>query len=850
MSAVVSPARAPRVTPTGHASLGRITLPQLAFILVELALLALVIRQFTIESAAFVRLTVLAFAGFAVHALLPLRWRLGAFVLLSLGGIVLVLGLREGAWLMGLGALLIAICHLPIPFWWRVAVLVVVGAGLATMRIAPTVAPWSAAIWPILGSLFMFRLIVYLYDLKHDKESFSLTRVLAYFFLLPNVCFPLFPVVDYRTFRRTYFDLDAAQIYQTGVDWMARGVVHLIAYRFVYYYLTLSPSEVRGPGSFGQFVLANFLLYLRVSGQFHLIVGMLYLFGFRLPETHHRYYLASSFTDFWRRINIYWKDFMLKLFFNPLYFKLRTLGPSRALVIATLVVFAATWALHAYQWFWLRGAVLLAWTDVAFWSILAALVVWNALHETRHGRARRLPGREVPLRERAMTAFKVAATFATICLLWSLWTSDSFGAWFALWGALISSPWSSLRASLPALTVAAMVMAVVGASGLPVNGRVSATRRGAKLPWRTLATVATLAILFLGGIQSVYVKLGPAAATVINSLRSGQLGRTDMALLERGYYEDLVRVDRFNSQLWEVYMNKPANWLDVQGLGLERFTGDFRQKELVPSMGVQTRFGPIHTNRWGMRDREYDRVPAPGTYRVALLGASTVMGWGVADSEVFEAVVEKRLNETRPAAGIARYEILNFAVSGYEPLQQLAVLDKVWDFHPSAMIHVAAGRELLGIAQNLETSLRRGVPIPYPYLQEVARRAGIGTSTDETTALRKLQPLRGEITTWLYGEMVKACRERGVVPILVFLPHIYPGIWEQEATEVMDRARDAGFVVLDLKHVYGKMDGVALRLAEWDAHPNVKGHQMIANGLYDAIVRHAGEILATRETRR
>jgi hypothetical protein len=25
--------------------------------------------------------------------------------------------------------------------------------------------------------------------------------------------------------------------------------------------------------------------YLRVSGQFHLIVGMLYLFGFRLPQT-------------------------------------------------------------------------------------------------------------------------------------------------------------------------------------------------------------------------------------------------------------------------------------------------------------------------------------------------------------------------------------------------------------------------------------------------------------------------------------------------------------------------------------------------------------------------------------
>jgi hypothetical protein len=136
--------------------------------------------------------------------------------------------------------------------------------------------------------------------------------------------------------------------------------------------------------------------------------------------------------------------------------------------------------------------------------------------------------------------------------------------------------------------------------------------------------------------------------------------------------------------------------------------------------------------------------------------------------------VEKRLNATRPAAGISSYEILNFSVPGYEALQQLAELDKVWDFKPDAIIHVAAGRELLGIAQNLETAVRKGVPIPYPFLTDAARRAGIDQEHDETTALRRLQPFRGEITTWLYGEMVKACRQRGVVPILVFLPHIYP----------------------------------------------------------------------------
>ena len=63
----------------------------------------------------------------------------------------------------------------------------------------------------------------------------------------------------------------------------------------------------------------------------------------------------------------------------------------------------------------------------------------------------------------------------------------------------------------------------------PSKGR----RRGL---WLGLAVV---------GIQGVHTRFGPTVATFINSLRSGQLSRLDTALLERGYYEDLARVDRF-----------------------------------------------------------------------------------------------------------------------------------------------------------------------------------------------------------------------------------------------------------------------------------------------------------------
>ena len=159
--------------------------------------------------------------------------------------------------------------------------------------------------------------------------------------MLPNVCFPLFPVVDYKTFCRTYYDDDAVpHLPERRRAGCCAGVVQLMLYRLVYYYLTIDPcrgARARRPAR--ATCCRHFLLYLRVSGQFHLIVGMLHLFGFNLPETHHRYLLASSFTDFWRRINIYWKDFMLKLFFYPAYFRLRKLGRRRrALVVATLYV--------------------------------------------------------------------------------------------------------------------------------------------------------------------------------------------------------------------------------------------------------------------------------------------------------------------------------------------------------------------------------------------------------------------------------------------------------------------------------------------------------------------------------
>jgi D-alanyl-lipoteichoic acid acyltransferase DltB (MBOAT superfamily) len=261
--------------------------------------------MFRLENQAlYHNIMLLAFYGFVIHYLLPSHYRLPFFLFISLGAIAGILGFVNGVRLIGVGLGLIGICHLPVSYTARLAVLLVAGAVLAVLRAGWIEATWLDVIWPVLASMFMFRLIIYMYDLKHGKATPTLTSTLSYFFLLPNIVFPFFPVVDYSTFRRTYYNEEQHRTYQIGVQWLLRGAIHLILYRYINYYLMIGPEEVSNTPELVRFLIINFALYLRISGQFHLIIGILHLFGFNLPETHQLYFMAASFTDLWRRINI------------------------------------------------------------------------------------------------------------------------------------------------------------------------------------------------------------------------------------------------------------------------------------------------------------------------------------------------------------------------------------------------------------------------------------------------------------------------------------------------------------------------------------------------------------------
>ena len=401
-------------------------------LMAELAAVLLVFRidKFAdIVGDSFFRATALAAGGFALHYWLPLRAKEWSWIALSLGGAFWILEPATAAWLLLVAGLFFAIGRLRIAHLAKVGLIVLVGA-LCTIGRVRGVPGVPAQLWPVLGSVFVFRLLVWTYDLKHMKERPSLRDFLAYFFMLPNWGCLLFPVLDFHTMRKSFLARDIHEVAQRGIGWMARGLLQFALYDLVYYRKPIGdPGLIDSPWKLLLFVVTTYLLYLRLSGTFHFVIGMLHLFGYDLPETHRKYFLASSLTDFWRRINLYWKDFMVKLVYFPMYFRLRRRSEVLAQIVATACVFLVTWFLHAWQTFWITGRFLLSGPDIAFWGVLGLLVSVNLLLELR-GRTPGVAaaaGAPLPLR-----ALKVGGTFLLLATLWSMWNTKSFEQWFDL----------------------------------------------------------------------------------------------------------------------------------------------------------------------------------------------------------------------------------------------------------------------------------------------------------------------------------------------------------------------------------------------------------------------------------
>lgn len=865
--------------PVHGGSFGRL-LPFAAIVL-QFGLIVLLIDYWQLENITLSRIMQLAFAGFIIHHFLPLRLRLPFFAGLSLVAVVtgvghlgpsVIIGLLNGRTtsanllyhaipgltLIGIGLALIGICHLPFRYRWRIVALGIVAVVLTVLRVKDKWFPDLAEMWAILGSMFMFRLIVYLYDLRNQTVPFSPARAISYFFMLPNVCFPLFPLVDYKTFCTTWYNDDWLRLNQSGLKWMVRGVFQLLLYRVVYQFAPLDVSQLSSGLDVAGFVVGTYLLYLRISGTFHLIVGLLHMFGFNLPETHHLYLLASSFTDFWRRINIYWKDFVMKIFFYPVHFKLRRIGMLRAMSLATLATFVATWVLHSWQWYWIRGSVLVTWQDVVFWGCLGILVLVNGLYEATAGRRRTLSTSRMTLGKRAIGGLQTIVTFIVICSLWTVWSCQSTDELKSLVDAASHPTSTDIAIILMGLLVLGVCSMIWGRSNRETSeGRNISTDRPAFKFWHSASTV-TAGSLCLLALPSVASWLNPSVETVVARLHGDTLNTRDIKLQRRGYYEDL---DVGRSDSWRLHQAKMAQLGRAEEVARDgseaerarewdkgkklfyRDRSDFLLKEIVPSVSAFLGGTYANANQFGMRDREYDRLKRPNTYRMVLLGSSHEQGTGVKDDETYENQVEDALNRNRPDPGVGQYEILNLSVGGYSILQKLLRLEQDgFQYQPDAAILCTAAADQQFLVDHVRKTLLLGIVPPEGYrdlIESIVRKAGLSAQMPAAVVERRLARYIEEINQWAFRRFADECAKRGVRPLVVYRPAPidFEGLEQGGRSQMIHLTQAAGLTLIDLSSAFASVgDRTKLTVAEWDHHTNKLGHHLLADQMYKGLI--------------
>lgn len=803
----------------------------MATTVLQLLMALLVIQIYQIEQRRQL-LTILALA-FAAAAVLPrLSTQFRPLLLSGVTCLALVLALETQAVVVfGVAGLLIGICYLPLAFRLKVVLLLVVTGVLCWQRAGD-----GQLFWIIAGSMFMFRLLIFLQETRRLPTLPPLTDTLPYFFMLPNVCFPLFPVVDFRTWQQSLETSLSADRLRSGANWIVLGTLHLLIYRAIRYWFLIPPQEISSVGELLQFLTANYGLYLHVSGHFHISIGVLHLFGYRLPKTHDWFFLASSFTDIWRRINIYWKDFMSGLFFMPTFFRLRTVTGDRLAICAAVgVAFVATWLAHSWQTFWLLGRFPVTWQDATLWLTAGVAVGANALLDYRQARRKRpAHGAAFSVPGAIGHTLRVLAVFLCVSLFWAQWTNPG-----VILGLITSAGATGFveDASLP---LWAMALFLVIAVGVVLQYAAKELRRtgfadsSLAQQMRLAGNVGLMSVLLVAALPAMRSWLPNDPARVLATLRLDRFTQSESSRMVQGYYEELNEGSLQTAVFGPEDPGSVAERSQQQQnfLDFTRRRNDALELELIPDYEGRYAGKTITINSWGMRNPDIERAKRAGTWRIAVVGSSVVMGYGVGNDEPFCRLLEARFNSAESGIQpVLRTEVLNFGVGTYSVLHQLVQLEeKVLDFEPDALLYLCHQAELAGPGIDLARMHAAGL-IDDPELLKIIREAG---ATDETAAgpLRQLLLTSGpSIVDHCYRQIVARCREQDVVPIWGYLtmPGDFPVSLEQ--SEVEPIARAAGFCTMDLQGWDAGFTPAEIMLSDGDPHANDAGHRLIAESI-------------------
>lgn len=818
--------------------------------LAQFILILFVVTQYNFEkSSGIIDYAPYVIFVFILHSFISVRFR-PAFLFLSCVSLIyFAFGILAGSFMILLGLALIFICHLPIKFIFRLILILLIALALALLRTEFIYISWMTMSVMYISPLFMFRLIIYLYEIKNGFVPANKWQSISYFFMFPNVFFLFFPIIDYKTYIKTHLDSPENEIWQKGIRWMVRGLIHIMCYRLICSHFLIGPAEVIDLPTLLQYMVANYSLIIRLSGVFHFMIGLVCMFGFNLPPIFDNYFTATSFVDLWRRINIYWRNFVLKIFFYPTMFRYKKIIKKNLLAFTMITVFFITWIMHSYQLFWITGVVSVRSIDVIFWMVIGACITTNSVIIERQTLAEdRIEKPQSDFKKYFMKIIRMIGMFLFMSVMWSLWNSRTFEDWLYV---------VSKGKHVDAKQVLVISLIIVGIIVLGIVVQIALKNVHLKQlinrkPHETiLLTLSTLTLLTLFSFKEIRSNMPLSIQHFYDNISDGSPNKLEKTNAEAGYYDKLIEGEEDNT-------------IGIGGRSLKKmvkknpytnayfYQNNIVNRRMKPNLNIVGSDHNFQSNSFGLRDKEYSIKKPDGTKRLALLGGSYQMGSGVNNTEVFEAIVEERINKeglhfgsalcddstvsqsvVEDKGGVMHLEIFNFAAGGYYLLQHVELVNtSVFQYDMDALVYFAHTDERGKVVKDFTTIIKKDLPLKYPFLEQIVEKAGIKSYMSILQIRELLTPYADTIMKWGYKEIYEQCKKNKVVPVWAYMETTTEFVDDKEYNELKAYAESLGFVTLDLRNTYGNIDRVEIQISDLNTHPNVLGHRLIAERFY------------------
>jgi hypothetical protein len=493
-----------------------------------------------------------------------------------------------------------------------------------------------------------------------------------------------------------------------------------------------------------------------------------------------------------------------------------------------LWVFLWTWLLHSWQAFWLLGEFPFRWQDGVLWLGVGAVVAANAVIDFRRASRSTTPTAFSFFRA-AQRSVQVVCVFCCVCLFWAHWANpDVFQ--MLIYSAGMMPVTAADAAILAGIAVGAIVIGV--AVQYAVRRPALQRFRMERLAFETSVAwhLAPLVLLLLVTQPPVSERFGSNTAKFLAGMQVERLSRGEALAMIDGYYEELNEKSLQSGPfLRDPVPRRSSQAVDFGDMIQQR--GDLLEHELIPNWKGTWWGATISVNRWGMRDRDRSLVKPAGTVRIAVVGSSLVMGFGVGDDQTFTRLLEDRLNADA-APGGPRYEVLNFGVGRYSPLhRRLQIEHKVLPFRPDLIVYFAHQDELYTSAKRLGPAAYHGLDLEDSCLEAIVRGAGIEDRSSSAMLQLRIEQHPAEILDCVYRGMAEAGRSIDASLLYVYLP--IPGDHDLpfDPRLCLPMAQAAGLEAMDLSGWEGDREPAEVLLNSLDHHANALGHRLLADAL-------------------